>query len=255
MKFNKKLLSIILCISLMFTLGGYLVSAQEVDNDEPRIVKIIVVENGTAYELEGQAAQDYLKNEEEKLIQTEAKLAELARTSALMKSAPSPTNATLNNIWIGPTYSYKFEETSRTDNVLVQYWKKRITEEYVNNSSVNQNVTLSYSVTQGADIEASLSAAYKDYLTSTLKASGHYSSSASGTYSMTIAPHKKMWISFTPRMNYVYGNLYTITRYNIFWSVTSEPTFTHFKETSTIYNSILRKNVPDGVYTFEEANA
>lgn len=101
----------------------------------------------------------------------------------------------------GPfSYKYRYVEDKHEKEVRREDLKRIITNKLENRSSIKQSYSLSFKVSQGFEINSSISGKYKDAVLSYLGSSWNKSYEKSETFNVDIPPHKRVWIEFVPIM-------------------------------------------------------
>lgn len=214
------------------------------------VVTVISVENGEPSVYTGEEAKQFLL--EQRLLDAEIEQSTARNLhQSFLRSAVLQEEIQPNNAY---GFRYVYEETEYLPNRVCWSLTRRISNEYVNLSSLNQTVTLSWSCTQEFTINAGITGEWLKAVKAELGASWTNSVSASSSYNITIAPGKKMWLEFTPRMNQSYG---AVRKY---LTTTGPKQLIETKMVNTyspifIYSASMETNAPDGIYTFKEAKA
>ena len=246
----KKLTSLLIALVFIFCAN---ISIYATNKQLPRetILAVMVVKNVEFVIYQGKEAEQILVTEYQNANGTQQ---EFVRNNTKTKLSMSSTeNEPRHNVY---DFRYVYREDAYIAGCLRTDLTRRISNEYVNLTSVDQTVSLSWSCTQdftmSADVE--ISGKWLKAVTTTLGASWTDSVSASSSYNITIAPGKKVWLEFTPRMDRSYG---TISKYltTTGGRLLVEERWIDTYRTTYIYSAALRTYVPDGIYTFKEAEA
>lgn len=109
-------------------------------------------------------------------------------------------------------YRYRYLESKHTSDVERTELEKEVTNKLRNTSSTEQSYTLSLSVSQSWSVSPSVSSQYKDAIKATLGASWGKTYSKDETFTVNVAPHKTVWVTFIPIMDRSEG---TVQKYFI----------------------------------------
>ncbi len=238
----RRIVPFIFTISLLLGIAMS-ANAEVSEHSDSSILSSVLVQDGKAEFLTKEETEQYIAEETRK-----------AEEIANMKEQ-SQNNLSVPRTSIQPNgafgYRYVYRQTGFVAGLLRLTQTRRISSEYRNSTSVNQSVQLSWSVTQNFSITAGISGEWLEAVKASLGASWTGSCSASSVYTITIAPGKTVWLEFAPRMDNSWGY---VDKYftNPGGRILEESKWVDTYKTSYIYNSAMKKNVPDGLYTFRE---
>ncbi|MBS6446539.1 MAG: hypothetical protein KH382_02990 [Clostridiales bacterium] len=243
----KKLVSIIMSLATLLCLFSSLFMLSASDTHE-RVAAVLVVENGEFRFLYAEEAETYYAEEMAKSIT-------LDEQAFTLSDDKQPAQSATPYISIGTSqYRYGYVEEQRQTGVLCTNFTKRVTREYGNATSIEQTVSVAWEVTQSYETSANITSGdWLKAITAEVGTSWTNSYSVSETYQMTIRPGTKIWLEFTPRMNVTSG---TATKY----LVTSggrkpiEARYVTLYGATYTYDYEMKKNIPDGLYVFKEAD-
>ena len=117
---------------------------------------------------------------------------------------------------------------------------------------------VSVSASVSWNINASLSGGYKDAFNAAVGSGWCGTKSFSETLTINVAPHKKNWLEFKPRVNFVNGESqkYYVTRGPKKVTVVESSKKVYSESPRTVTMQLGDKNVkcPDGMYVWKESN-
>lgn len=239
-----------LSIMLMTAWSPFLSAVSDDASSCDEVVTVISVENGEPSVYTGEEAKQFLV--EQRLLDAEIEQSTARNLhQSFLRSAVLQEEIQPNNAY---GFRYVYEETeyalSRVP-VSDKADQQRICKFKLSESNGNAFLL---SCTQEFTINAGITGEWLKAVKAELGASWTNSVSASSSYNITIAPGKKMWLEFTPRMNQSYG---AVRKY---LTTTGPKPLIETKMVNTyspifIYSASMETNAPDGIYTFKEAKA
>lgn len=241
----RKILSLALFLVVLAQCMTATVNAEE--SKAPKTIKVEIVINGKSTILEGEAAQDYVN---QKVIE-EQKMMSLKRELAMQRS-PLQKSQNQNKIEKSPntvTYYYTYEQRGYNENAHRPSLKQRITQQWKNSSSITQSHTFSYSSSSEWSINLDVSGKFKEAVTVALGGSWTNKYSASDSVTMNVPAGKTMYMTYYPIMknSWGYSQKWMKGRYSA-PDTKMEEVWVDTYSPKSIYNNLLKKNVPDGVY-------
>lgn len=234
-------------ICLSTELSSIDVKAKEDEN--PTIVKMLIVKNGVPTILTGQDIEKYEKQfKNNKKIDNEILESENSEIS---------TYAINPEVIIGPlnTGFYqikKYKETGYNNEHHMRSKEKRISNIYENRTSVIQSATLSWNVNISWSVNISLSANYQKCIEGKLGANWTKSYNVSSNIELNVAPGKRIYITFYPIMRNSWGYIQT---YKVSWFVIKKLVSEEFVDTYSpnyVYIPSVKEYSVDGVYKWIE---
>lgn len=153
------------------------------------------------------------------------------------------------------TYKYRFVTSSKG----TKYGSnRRISPILANGTSSKQSMEVSVSASVSWNVNASLSGGYKDAFNAAVGSGWCGTKSFSETLTINVAPHKKIWLEFKPRVNFVNGESqkYYVTRGPKKVTVVESSKKVYSESPRTVTMQLGDKNVkcPDGMYVWKESN-
>jgi len=151
------------------------------------------------------------------------------------------------------TYKYRFITNSHG---VVWGDSTRISTYAANATSTQQSKTLSASTNISWTINTTLTGNYKDVFNGAVGANWQNSSGFSETFIVNVAPQKRVWLEFKPKLKYIDGEAqkYFITRGPNKIEVIEESKHVYSTSPVTVNMIIANKKIscPDGAYIWKE---
>ncbi len=153
------------------------------------------------------------------------------------------------------TYKYRFVQSSSGTK-----WgtSKRVSTYAGNGTSVQQSKTLNASTSVSWTINTSLSGKFNDAFTASVGSGWQNTSSFSEQFTINVAPKKRVWLEFKPKLKYVNGEAqkYYTTRGPISTTIIEERKSVSSTSPTQVRMTLAGKSFycPDGAYVWKEDN-
>jgi hypothetical protein len=245
----KKLIKKVATFALV--LGTFLIGSVPVaaatTNERARIIQVAIPnENGELQIYTGKDAQKIYENLDKQVIPR-------LETETSQVNNPLAVASNTNQLQGMFTYKYRFvQSTSGTK------WgeSKRISTYAGNGTSVQQSKSLNASTSISWSINTELSGSYKDAFSASVGSSWDNTSSFSEQFDINVAPKKRVWLEFKPKLKYVTGEVqkYYTTRGPIATTVIEERKSVSSTSPTKVKMTLAGKTFycPDGAYVWKE---
>lgn len=207
MKKIKKILRVVMVMTMALSLSACAFTGQPetstiVDDSVDRGGKVTRVDipngDGTFTTLEGEEAQEWYD-----------KAGEEGKQEAAEEASIQPIEDEENEIETRGSFHYKYRyvETKHTKNVERKSLERAVTNKLRNETSTKQSYVLNLSVSQAWTISPSVTGNYKDAIKTTLGSSWGKTYSKTESLSVSMKPHKTVWVTFIPTMDKSVGKV------------------------------------------------